>query len=75
MHCSFFVNAIPGVVRITYRNDAVFVRYADRDWELITEEQFAEHGNDKQHVTYSLLGITPAMVDAAFCRWWRITFR
>ena len=70
MEIILVLKTLAGPAPVFYRGDRVFINVHDRVWELITEEQYAERGNEKQHITYTLLGITPAMVDAAFMRWW-----
>jgi len=51
MDFSFQVECYAGTLWVNRRDEGYFVDYLDREWELITEEKYAEIGDPDKHVT------------------------
>ncbi len=69
MDFSFQVECHAGTLWVNRRDEGYFVDYLDREWELITEEKYAEIGDPDKHVTYELMGIKRSDCSDAFNRW------
>ncbi len=70
MDFSFEVESYAGTVWVNGRDEGYFVTFHDREWELITEEKYAEHGDPDKHVTYDSIGIKRSDCSEAFDRWY-----
>ena len=65
MDQTFTVDSYAGPIAVNRRDSRTFVTIDDREFRLVTEEQFACDGDDQREVTYESLGIDPADVAEA----------
>ena len=70
MDFSFEVECYAGTLWVNGREERYFIDYQGREWELITEEKYAEFGDPNKHVTYELMGIKRSDCLDAFTNWY-----